>query len=44
MKLIANWHLATLLDVGATGATVKFDNSAGGGWGGSGGSGGGDWG
>jgi hypothetical protein len=28
VKLIANWHLATLLDIGATGSTVKFDNSA----------------
>jgi len=30
-KLIANWHLATLLDVSSTGATVKFNNSASGG-------------
>jgi len=37
VKLIANWHLATLLDVGATGATLKFDNSAGAGGGGGGG-------
>lgn len=37
-KLIANWHLATLLDVGTTGATVKYDNSAGAGGGGGGGS------
>ncbi len=37
VKLIANWHLATLLDVGSTGATVKFDNSAAGGGGASGG-------
>lgn len=28
VKLIANWHLATLLDVGATGATLKFTSSA----------------
>jgi len=28
VKLIANWHLATLLDVSSTGATVKFNNSA----------------
>lgn len=28
VKLIANWHLATLLDVAASGTTVKFDNSA----------------
>lgn len=27
VKLIANWHLATLLDVSLTGSTVKFDNS-----------------
>ncbi len=40
VTLIANWHLATLLDVGSTGATVKFDNSAGSGSGGSGGGGG----
>lgn len=38
--LIANWHLATLLDIGPTGATVKFDNSAGSGSGGGGGAGG----
>lgn len=36
VKLIANWHLATLLDVGTTGATVKFDNSSGAGSGGGG--------
>ena len=36
VKLIANWHLATLLDVASSGSTVKFDNSpsAGGGGGG----------
>lgn len=34
VRLIANWHLATLLDIGSTGATVKFDNSAGSGGGG----------
>lgn len=28
VKLIANWHLATLLDIGSTGATVKFTGSA----------------
>lgn len=39
VKLISNWHLATLLDVGSTGATVKFDNSAGSGGGGGGGQG-----
>ena len=40
VKLIANWHLATLLDVSASGSTVKFDNSASGGGGGAGGGGG----
>lgn len=39
VKLIANWHLATLLDIASTGSTVKFDNSASSG-GGSGGGGG----
>lgn len=39
VKLIANWHLATLLDIGATGATVKFNSSAAAGGGGSGGGG-----
>jgi hypothetical protein len=41
VKLIANWHLATLLDIGSSGATVKFDNSgsSGGGAGGGGGAG-----
>lgn len=36
VKLIANWHLATLLDISSTGATVKFNSSgtAGGGGGG----------
>ncbi len=29
VRFIANWHLATLLDISSTGATVKFDNSAG---------------
>lgn len=40
VKLIANWHLATLLDIGSTGTTIKFDNSASaaGGGGGGGGS------
>ncbi len=33
VKLIANWHLATLLDVSSTGATLKYDNSAAGGGG-----------
>lgn len=28
VKLIANWHLATLLDVSSTGSTVKFTGSA----------------
>lgn len=28
VKLIANWHLATLLDISSSGSTVKFDNSA----------------
>jgi len=36
VKLIANWHLATLLDIGSTGSTVKFDNSAASGGGGAG--------
>lgn len=30
VKLIANWHLQTLLDISTSGSTVKFDNSAGG--------------
>lgn len=34
VKLIANWHLATLLDVSSTGSTVKFNNSGSGGGGG----------
>lgn len=38
VKLIANWHLATLLDIGATGTTIKFNPSASSG-GGSGGAG-----
>lgn len=37
VKLIANWHLATLLDIGSTGTPVKFDNSASSGGGGGGG-------
>jgi len=43
VKLIANWHLATLLDISSTGSTVKFTTSAGsgGGRGGSGEQGGG---
>lgn len=40
VKLIANWHLATLLDVGTTGATAKFTTGASAGGGGSGSSGG----
>lgn len=28
VKLIANWHLATLLDISSTGSTVKFTGSA----------------
>ena len=35
VKLIANWHLATMLDISSSGSTVKFDNSAGAGSGGS---------
>ena len=34
VKLIANWHLATLLDVSATGATALFTSGGGGGGGG----------
>lgn len=41
VRLIANWHLATLLDIASSGSTVKFDNSAGSGSGGGGGGGGG---
>lgn len=45
VRLIANWHLFTLLDISSSGSTVKFDNSAsaagGGGGGGGGGSAGG---
>ncbi len=44
VKLVANWHLALLLDVSSTGSTVKFTNSAssaGGGGGGAAGGGGG---
>jgi hypothetical protein len=37
VKLIANWHLATLLDVSSTGATLKFNNSGSAGGGGGGG-------
>lgn len=37
VKLIANWHLVTLLDISSTGSTVKFDNSGGAGGGGGGG-------
>lgn len=36
VKLIANWHLATLLDISSTGSSVKFSNSGGGGGGGGG--------
>lgn len=36
VKLIANWHLATMLDVSSTGSTVKFTGSASGGAGGGG--------
>jgi hypothetical protein len=39
VALIANWHLATLLDISSTGSTVKFNNSAGAGGGGGGGDG-----
>ena len=39
VKLIANWHLSTLLDVSSSGSTVKFDNSAAAGGGGGGGGG-----
>ena len=39
VKLIANWHLMTLLDVSSTGSLVKFDNSAGTGGSGHGGKG-----
>ena len=40
VKLIANWHLSTLLDISTTGASIKFENSGGstGGGGGGGGS------
>lgn len=41
VKLIANWHLATLLDITSSGSTIKYDNSASSGGGGGGGSGGG---
>jgi hypothetical protein len=41
VKLIANWHLATLLDVTSSGSTIKFDNSASAGAGASGANGGG---
>lgn len=37
VKLIANWHLATLLDIGSTGTTIKFTSSAGSGGAGGGG-------
>ena len=42
VKLIANWHLATLLDISSSGSTVKFtpNGGGGGGGGGSGGAGG----
>lgn len=36
------WHVKELLDIGSTGATVKYDNSAGSSSGGGGGGGGGD--
>lgn len=39
VKLIANWHLNTLLDVSSSGSTVKFDNSASSGGAGAGGGG-----
>ena len=42
VKLIANWHLATLLDIGSTGTPIKYDNSAGSGSGGGAGGGGGN--
>lgn len=38
IKLIANWHLATLLDIAADGATKKFQGSASAAGGGAGGS------
>ncbi len=37
VKLIANWHLATLLDISSSGATVKFTAGANAGGGGGGG-------
>lgn len=37
VKLIANWHLATMLDVSTTGSTIKFNSSGTAGGGGSGG-------
>lgn len=36
VKLIANWHLATLLDITPTGSTIKYNNSGAAGGGGSG--------
>jgi hypothetical protein len=39
VKLIANWHLATLLDISSSGSTVKFTGTGGAGGGGGGGSG-----
>src|ERR1035437_7110782 len=39
VKLIANWHLATLLDISSSGSTVKFTDSAGAAGGGAGGNG-----
>lgn len=36
VKLIANWHLATLLDIGSTGSTIKFTPGGSGGGGGAG--------
>ena len=36
VKLIANWHLATLLDISSSGSTVKFTGSASSGGGGAG--------
>ena len=37
-KLVASWHLSTMLDITSSGSTVKFNNSAGAGGAGAGGS------
>lgn len=42
VKLIANWHLATMLDITSSGSTIKFDNSASSGGGAGGANGGGN--